>query len=142
MESTFLGLVLDSSIIIEAERRGQTVEQLLRHVKESVGEVEIATCSVTVAELVHGVYRANTREIRERRRAYIDEVKRNVPIHPVTRASAEIMRQISGEQAAKGINIPFDDIAIGAAALEQGYAVATINLRHFRMIPDLIVNQL
>jgi len=142
MESTFLGLVLDSSIIIEAERRGQTVEQLLRHVKESVGEVEIAICSVTVAELVHGVYRANTREIRERRRAYIDEVKRNVPIHPVTRASAEIMGQISGEQAAKGINIPFDDIAIGAAALEQGYAVATINLRHFRMIPDLIVNQL
>jgi hypothetical protein len=29
MESTLLGLVLDSSIIIEAERKGQTVEQLL-----------------------------------------------------------------------------------------------------------------
>jgi predicted nucleic acid-binding protein len=67
MESTLLGLVLDSSIIIDAERKGQTVEQLLEHVKESAGEVEIAICSVTVAELVHGVYRANTREIRERR---------------------------------------------------------------------------
>ena len=67
MESALLGLILDSSVIIEAEREGQTVEQLLEQVKSSVGEVEIAICSVTVAELVHGVYRANTREIRQRR---------------------------------------------------------------------------
>ncbi len=142
MESTLLGLVLDSSIIIEAERNGQTVEQLLEHVQESAGEVEVAICSVTVAELVHGVYRANTREIRERRRAFVDELKRNVPVHPVTDATAEIIGRISGEQAAKGIKIPFDDLAIGASALEQGYALATLNLRHFRMIPDLEVKQL
>jgi predicted nucleic acid-binding protein len=67
MESTLLGLVLDSSIIIEAERKGQTVEQLLEHVRASAGEVEILICSVTLAELVHGVYRANTLERRERR---------------------------------------------------------------------------
>jgi predicted nucleic acid-binding protein len=47
-----------------------------------------------------------------------------------------------GEQAAKGIKIPFDDLAVGASALEQGYAVATLNLRHFRMIPGLVVRQL
>ena len=104
--------------------------------------MEVAICSVTVAELVHGVYRANTREIRERRRAFIDEVKRNVPVHPVTDATAEIMGRISGEQAAKGIKIPFDDLAIGAAALEQSYALATLNLRHLRMIPDLVVKQI
>jgi predicted nucleic acid-binding protein len=98
MESTLLGLVLDSSIIIEAERKGQTVEQLLEHVKESAGEVEILICSVTVAELVHGIYRANTLEIRDRRRAFIDELKRNVPVHPVTEATAEIIGRISGEQ--------------------------------------------
>jgi predicted nucleic acid-binding protein len=67
MESALLGLILDSSVIVEAERKGQTVEQLLEQVRGSVGEVEIAICSVTVAELVHGVYRANTREIRQRR---------------------------------------------------------------------------
>jgi len=41
----------------------------------------------------------------------------------------------------KGIKIPFDDLAVGASALEQGYAVATLNLRHFQMIPDLVVRQ-
>jgi predicted nucleic acid-binding protein len=142
MESTVLGLVLDSSIIIEAERKGQTVEQLLEHIKESAGEVEILICSVTVAELPHGIYRANTLEIRDRRRAFIDELKRNVPVHPLTEATAEIIGRISAEQAAKGIKIPFDDLAIGAAALEQGYALATLNLRHFQMIPGLVVKSL
>ena len=142
MESALLGLILDSSVIVEAERKGQTVEQLLEQVKGSVGEVEIAICSVTVAELVHGVYRANTREIRQRRRAFIDELKRHVPVHPVTDETGEIIGRISGKQAAKGIKIPFDDLAVGASALEQGYAVATLNLRHFRMIPGLVVRQL
>jgi predicted nucleic acid-binding protein len=104
--------------------------------------VEIAICSVTVAELVHGVYRANTREIRQRRRAFIDELKRHVPVHPVTDETGEIIGRISGEQAAKGVKIPFDDLAVGASALEQGYAVATLNLRHFQMIPGLVVRQL
>ena len=142
MESALLGLILDSSVIIEAEREGQTVEQLLEQVKSSVGEVEIAICSVTVAELVHGVYRASTGKIRQRRRAFIDELKRHVPVHPVTDETGEIIGRISGEQAAKGIKIPFDDLAVGASALEQGYAVATLNLRHFQMIPGLVVKQL
>ena len=142
MESALLGLILDSSVIVEAERKGQTVEQLLEQVSRSVGEVEIAICSVTVAELVHGVYRANTGESRQRRRAFIDELKRHVPVHPVTDETGEIIGRISGEQAAKGIKIPFDDLAVGASALEQGYAVATLNLRHFQMIPGLVVRQL
>ena len=142
MESALLGLILDSSVIVEAERKGQTVEQLLEQVGRSVGEVEIAICSVTVAELVHGVYRASAGEIRRRRRAFIDELKRHVPVHPVTDDTGEIIGQISGEQAARGIKIPFEDLAVGASALEQGYAVATLNVRHFQMIPGLVVKQL
>jgi tRNA(fMet)-specific endonuclease VapC len=142
MGPALLGLILDSSVIIEAERKGWTVEQLLEHVKQLFGEVEIALCPVTVAELAHGVYRANTPEVRRRRRAFLDELKRHVPVHPVTEETAEIVGQISGEQAAKGIKLPFDDLAIGAAALEQNYAVATLNVRHFEKIPNLMVKQL
>jgi hypothetical protein len=35
---------------------------------------------VTVAELVHGIYRASTPEIRQCRRNFIDELKRHVPV--------------------------------------------------------------
>jgi F0F1-type ATP synthase membrane subunit b/b' len=52
---------------------------------------------------VHGIYRASTPEIRQRRRNFIDELKRHVPVHAVTDATGELMGKVSGEQAAKGI---------------------------------------
>ncbi len=139
MESPLLGLILDSSVIIAAERRRQTVEELLTSVGQAFGEVEIAISAVTLAELVHGVARANTPEIRHARRAFIDELKKHVPVHPVTDTTAEIAGQLSGEQAAQGITLPADDLLIGASAIEQGYAVATLNTRHFQKIPGLQV---
>ena len=60
-------------------------------------------------------------------------------MHPVTDGTAEIAGQISGEQAATGITLPADDLLIGASAIEQGYAVATLNTRHFEKIPGLHV---
>ena len=89
MEPSILGLILDSSVVIEADCRNQTVESLLEHLKQLHGDIEIAMCSVTIAELVHGVYRANTPEIRKRRRAFIDDLKRHVPVHPITEETGE-----------------------------------------------------
>ena len=102
-------------------------------------EIEIAMSAVTVAELVHGIARAKKQEIRDRRRAFIDELKRHVPVHPITDATAEIAGTIGGEQASKGNTIPIDDLLIGSSAVEQGYAVGTLNLRHFEKIPGLTV---
>ena len=139
MESPLLGLILDSSVIIAAERKRQTIEEFLTSIGRSFGEVEIAISAVTVAELVHGVARASTPEVRAARRAFIDELKKHVPVHPITDSTAEIAGQLSGEQAAKGITLPADDLLIGASAIEQGYAVATLNVRHFEKIPGLQV---
>jgi len=142
MESAILGLILDSSVIIQAERKRQTVEELLTEVRRVFGEVDVAISAVTVAELVHGIARGGTPEIRDRRRAFIDELKCHVPVHPVTAETGEIAGTISGEQAAKGIKLPIDDLLIGASALEQGYGVATGNPRHFQLIPGLVVVRL
>jgi predicted nucleic acid-binding protein len=80
MEPAILGIVLDSSIIIEAERKHQTVEELLESIQQRFGEIAITMSAVTLAELVHGVARANTPERRTRRRAFIDELKQDVPV--------------------------------------------------------------
>ncbi len=129
MESALLGLVLDSSILITAERRKLRPDQAIETVQKAVGEIPIVLCAVTVAEIGHGIYRANTPELRQRRRAFLDELKATVPIHPVTEATAEIIARIGGEEAAKGINLPLGDLIIGACALELKYAVGTGNLR-------------
>jgi predicted nucleic acid-binding protein len=94
---------------------------------------------VTVAELVHGIYRAKNPEASQRRRAYIEELVDLLPIHPVTKRTAFLVGQIQGEEAAKGNVLPFNDLMIAAAAIEQGYAILTGNLRHFLKIPGLTV---
>ena len=50
------GVILDSSVIIAAERKGHTVRQILEQVRTNLGEVEIGVSVVTIAELVHGAY--------------------------------------------------------------------------------------
>ena len=82
MDPPLLGLILDSSVIIAAERKRQTVEELLASVGRTFGEIEIAISAVTLAELVHGVARANTPQVRESRRAFIDELKRHTRCTP------------------------------------------------------------
>ena len=141
MESALLGLVLDSSVLIAAERKNQTVEQLLASIREAFGEVEVLISAVSLAELAHGVARATTPEVKARRRAFLDALKTHVPVQPVTADTAEIAGQLGGEQAARGVVLPLDDLLIGASALEQGYAVATLNQRHFGKIPGLQVVQ-
>jgi predicted nucleic acid-binding protein len=125
MEPAILGLVLDFSIIIEAERQHQTVEEFLNAIQQQFGEIEITMSAIALAELVHGIARANTPERRDRPRAFIDELKKHVSVHLITDATAEIAGTIGGEQAAKGNTIPIDDLLIGSSAIEQGYAAET-----------------
>lgn len=78
MDPAILGLVVDSSIIIDAERGHQSVAELLAGIQQSFGSFDIVISAVTVAELVHGVARAQTPEIRDRRLTFIDELTRNM----------------------------------------------------------------
>ena len=142
MDSSFLGLVLDSSVLIAAERRKLTPDQAIESVQETVGEISLVLCALTIAEIGHGIYRANTPGIRARRRAFLDELKATVPIHSFTEATAEIVARVGGEQAAKGINLPLGDLINGACALELGYAIGTSNIRDFNRIPGLTIVRL
>jgi len=137
MEPAVLGVVLDSSIVIEAERQRLDVTRFLTYVASRIGEREAGLCSISVAELAHGVYRADTAERHQARRAFLDDLKATVPVYPITGETAELVGKISAESAQRGVTIPVDDLLIGACALERGYAVATRNPRHFHMIPGL-----
>jgi tRNA(fMet)-specific endonuclease VapC len=134
-------LILDSSLLIESERRGQRVWDVLERAKASQGETESALSVITVVELSHGIYRAKSEADRQRRRAFVEELTHAIPIHPVTLEIGHIAGKIEGEQAAKGIVIALPDLLIGVTALHLGYSVATLNSRHFRFIPGLSVVQ-
>jgi len=131
--------VLDSSAVISAERSQKTIPEFIEAILQTYGPLDLSLSPVTVAELVHGIYRAKTAEAGQRRRDYIGELVRLVPVHPATSRTGWLVGQIEGQEAAKGNSLPFNDLMIAAAAIEQGYAVLTGDIRHFRRIPGLTV---
>jgi len=137
MEPGHRGVILDSSIVIEAERQRLDVARFLKVVAQRIGESEAAMCAISVAELAHGVHRAETAERRLARRTFLDDLKATLAIYPITADTAELAGKIHAESARQGVVIPFDDLLIGACALERGYAIATRNHRHFQRIPGL-----
>lgn len=134
-----MGLILDTSVIVRAERRGHSVAEILAQVRETYGETEVGVSVVTSAELTHGVERSKQEVQRQRSQAFVDDVLAALTVYPVTAEIAQRVGIISGKEAQRGITLPFEDLLIGATALQLGFELATHNARHFEMIPDLVV---
>ncbi|MGB9030928.1 MAG: PIN domain-containing protein [Acidobacteriaceae bacterium] len=132
-----MGLILDSSVLIAGERRGETVRQTMQRIVRASGDAECALSAVSIIELTHGIYRAKTDADRLRRKAFADELARDMIVHPVSVAIAQVAGRIEGEQAARGVSIAVEDLIIGATALHLGFDVATLNVRDFQRIPGL-----
>jgi predicted nucleic acid-binding protein len=136
-----MGLILDSSVLISAERQGQNARQMLGALSAKVGHTEIAISVISLSELAHGAARADTPQRKAQRLQFIEEILTALPIEHVTVPVALRAGEIDGRNQAKGIRVPLADLLIGVTALELGYDVATSNLRHFELIPGLAVRR-
>jgi predicted nucleic acid-binding protein len=134
-----MGLILDSSVLVAAER--QNARQMLSTISANTSETDIGVSVVTLIELAHGAARADTPERKAKRRQFIQELQIALPIYLVTAMVAVRAGEIDGENQARGLRLPLSDLLIGVTALELSYSVATANVRHFQMIPGLTVVQ-
>jgi tRNA(fMet)-specific endonuclease VapC len=137
-----MGLILDSSVLIAAERQGKNARQVLSTLAAGISQTEVGISVVTLLELAHGAVRAESPERKLRREKFIEELLIAMPVYPVTVTMALRAGQLDGQSQARGVKVPLADLLIGVTALELGYGVATANLRHFQQIPGLSVNQL
>lgn len=79
-----MGLILDSSVLIAAERKDKNARQVLTVIAEEIGETEVGLSVVTLIELAHGAIRANTPDRKLRREQFIEELVSAMPIYPIT----------------------------------------------------------
>jgi predicted nucleic acid-binding protein len=93
-----MGLILDSSVIIAAERRGDTVEHFFERVVNATGDQDAALSAVGLTELIHGLYRAKTPAIRLRREAFLNELLADLTVYPYTKETAMVAGKLDGEQ--------------------------------------------
>lgn len=116
------------------------MREILERLQATQGEVDCALSVVSIVELTHGICRAKSDD-RERRRAFTEELRRALVVHPKTIEIAELAGRIEGEQAARGITVAFENLLIGATALHLGYGVAMLNVGDSQKIPTLLVSQ-
>jgi predicted nucleic acid-binding protein len=74
MEPALLGLVLDSSAVIAAERRKESIPDFIESILRSYGPLDLSLSPVSVAELVHGIFRAQTPAASRRRRLHFRSI--------------------------------------------------------------------
>jgi predicted nucleic acid-binding protein len=137
-----MGLILDSSVLIAAERQGKNARQVLSTLAAGIGQTEVGISVVTLLELAHGAVRAESPERKLKREKFIEELLVAMPVYPVTVTIALRAGQLDGQNQARGIKVPLADLLIGVTALELGYGIATANLRHFQQITGLSVSRL
>lgn len=134
-----MGLILDSSVLIAAERQGKNARQALTSIAQEIADTDVGISVVTLIELAHGAVRADTSERKATREKFIEELLTAVPVYAVSVPIALRSGRLDGENQARGLKVPLPDLLIGVTALELGYGVGTANLRHLKQIPGLTV---
>lgn len=133
-----MGVILDTSVLIEAERRKAEIDKLTEDREEEIFGISV----ITVAELLHGLHRADSTKRRLKRSAYVEKIIELFPIYAFETSIARIYAELWSDLSKKGIQIGAHDLIIGSTALALGFSVATYNLRHFKRIEGLKIETL
>jgi tRNA(fMet)-specific endonuclease VapC len=134
-----MGMILDTGVFVIGERRGLQLPALLSLLRERFTEQPMDISVITIAELTHGIYRADSAERSRTRADFVGTISNQLAIHDLTPNLAKLVGRIEGEQAALGNTIAFEDLVIGATALSLNFSVLTANAKHFHLIPNLNV---
>ncbi len=133
-----MGVILDTSVLIEAERQASDIRVFIENRREEVFGLSV----ISIAELLHGVHRADSTQRRLKRSAFVEKVIELFPIYPFEVPVARIYAQLWADLIKKGLQIGAHDLIIGATALSLGFSVATFNKRHFEHIEGLKIEMI
>lgn len=130
-----MGLIIDSSLLIAAERRRFDLESFIE--MEAPMEALFIT-SVTASELLHGLHRA-TPERRAAREAYVESVLGDLPILSFDLPCARRHARLWASLEVSGNRIGAHDMIIAAICLRFGHRLATLNEGEFTRVDGLVL---
>ena len=128
-----MGLVLDTSILIAAERGQFDFERFL--LAESPNR-PVYLAAITASELLHGVHRA-TGVRRKKREAFVEELLAEIEILPFDLAAARQHAELWAKLQIRGEVIGPHDMLIAASCLALKHEVATLNVGEFQRVRGL-----
>jgi predicted nucleic acid-binding protein len=96
-----VGLIVDSTIFIAAERKGLRATQALAEIDSRFPGESNAVSVITLAELAHGAARATTPERTESRWRFIREIRSSIPVLAVSAEAAIRAGEMDGINRSK-----------------------------------------
>ena len=135
-----MGLVIDTSALVAAERVSATWEATL----STLGNEPVALPAIVCAELLTGVRLARSTARAASRRAKIDALLAKVLVVEFGLPIAERWAELFATLSRRGRLIPANDLAVAATVLHLGFGVLVgpQDEAHFRSVPGLRVERL
>jgi len=127
-----MGVILDSSVLIAAERKKLAWNEFMKHLETE----SLFMASITLSELWHGCHRATGAVLRNRLK-FIGQVESLIPVLAFASREALVHAQIWARLEEKGQKIGPHDLIIASTALAHKHSVATLNKKEFNRIPYL-----
>jgi predicted nucleic acid-binding protein len=128
-------VVFDTDVISYVMRRAPP-PSLIRRLA-ALDPVEQATTSITAGELLYGAHRSHrTEHLLAQLEALVWP---NIRVLPFDHAAAKVYGRLRAEIERAGRPVAEPDLRIGSICVSNGARLATGNVRHFKKIPGLTV---
>ena len=130
-----MGVVIDSSVLIAAERGLLDLESL---VERRTADDDAVVAAITLSEMLHGLHRLRGVR-RAQAQAFSDQWLGQLPVVPFDAAVARTHAALAADLGLNGATMGAHDLLIAATAVHLGYDVATRDRRSFARLGDLNV---
>jgi tRNA(fMet)-specific endonuclease VapC len=127
-----MGLILDSSVLIAAERHKLDWDAFVQAFRDE----SLFISAITLSELWHGCHRGKGARLPQRI-AFVREIEAIAPVLPFAIEEALVHAKIWAHLEEAGQKIGSHDFIIAATALVHDCSVATLNEDEFKRIPNL-----
>ena len=129
-----MGVLIDSSVLIAAERNDLDLEAILAQ----SGDEALSVAAITVAEVLYGVHRLGGLR-RLHAQQFADRWLAVLPVVAFDLETAAVHATLAVDLGRQGLPMGAHDLIIAATAVRLGYAVATRDRRGFARIEGLDV---
>ncbi len=124
-------ICLDTSILVDFLRNKPDA---VSWIKQSEETSSLATTTINLFELYYGAYKSLARE---KNLKALDELKSRLIILNISEKIAQEASKQLAKLESEGNEIDFRDLFIGVTALSEGFAIKTVNQKHFSKIEGL-----
>lgn len=132
-----MGVIFDTGVLVSLERGSHELEKLSHGREQEPFGISV----ITVAELLHGVHRADTEKRRLKRSAFVEKIIQAFPIYPFDLNTSRIYARLWANLAKKGTTVGAHDLMIASTAISLGFSVVTADIHDYSKVKEVSVEK-